>query len=91
MLSDGQEILEGRFIIQKKLGSGAFGEIYKGKTRHSWQAWAFIRTSQLDRGSERGLSKLKFPIISRFSNDLFSPFCEQLRRRRQNSSMLPKL
>ena len=34
MLSDGQEILEGRFIIQKKLGSGAFGEIYKGKTQH---------------------------------------------------------
>lgn len=35
MLSDGQEILEGRFIIQKKLGSGAFGEIYKGKyARH---------------------------------------------------------
>ena len=33
MLSDGQEILEGRFIIQKKLGSGAFGEIYKGKHR----------------------------------------------------------
>ena len=34
MLSDGQEILEGRFIIQKKLGSGAFGEIYKGKIHH---------------------------------------------------------
>lgn len=31
MLADGQEILEGRFIVHKKLGSGAFGEIYKGK------------------------------------------------------------
>ncbi len=31
MLQDGQEILEGRFQIIKKLGSGAFGEIYKGK------------------------------------------------------------
>lgn len=30
MLQDGQEILEGRFQIIKKLGSGAFGEIYKG-------------------------------------------------------------
>jgi hypothetical protein len=31
MLVENQEILEGRFKIIKKLGSGAFGEIYKGK------------------------------------------------------------
>jgi len=35
MLQDGQEILEGRFQIIKKLGSGAFGEIYKGKSPNS--------------------------------------------------------
>jgi hypothetical protein len=32
MLQEGQEILEGRFKIIKKLGSGAFGEIFKGKS-----------------------------------------------------------
>lgn len=32
MLTDGQDILEGRFKIIKKLGNGAFGEIYKGKS-----------------------------------------------------------
>ena len=31
MLTEGQEILEGRFKVIKRLGSGAFGEIYKGK------------------------------------------------------------
>jgi len=31
MLQEGQDILEGRFKIIKKLGSGAFGEIFKGK------------------------------------------------------------
>lgn len=33
MLQEGQEILEGRFKIMKKLGCGAFGEIFKGKSR----------------------------------------------------------
>ena len=35
MYQEGQEILEGRFKIIKKLGSGAFGEIFKGKQASS--------------------------------------------------------
>ena len=31
VLAEGQEILEGRFKVHRKLGAGAFGEIYKGK------------------------------------------------------------
>ena len=73
MLSDGQEILEGRFIIQKKLGSGAFGEIYKGKPQHSLLAWTFGLLSRLYERRKRGLHELKFQQNLDFSNDLFSP------------------
>ena len=42
MLSEGQEILEKRFIVSKKLGSGAFGEIYKSKERASTKIFYLI-------------------------------------------------
>ena len=32
LIDDGAEILEGKFKVIKRLGSGAFGEIYKGKS-----------------------------------------------------------
>lgn len=31
MFNEGQEILEKRYKVIKRLGGGAFGEIYKGK------------------------------------------------------------
>ena len=32
MFEEGDQILEDRYTIVKKCGSGAFGEIYKGKS-----------------------------------------------------------
>jgi hypothetical protein len=32
MFIEGQEILDKRYRVVKKLGGGAFGEIFKGKT-----------------------------------------------------------
>ena len=36
MFVEGQEILEKRYRVIKKLGGGAFGEIYKGKVFNFW-------------------------------------------------------
>jgi serine/threonine protein kinase len=38
--NEGQEILDGRFKIQKKLGSGAFGEIYKVEKKKTGESFA---------------------------------------------------
>ena len=47
MLQEGQEILEGRFKIIKKLGSGAFGEIFKGNF-HLLDSWVTFFDSTLE-------------------------------------------
>ncbi len=39
-LQEGQEILDGRFKIIKKLGSGAFGEIFKVEKKKSGEMYA---------------------------------------------------
>ena len=45
MFEEGQEILDKRYRVIKKLGGGAFGEIYKGK----WLAY-LSRDDQIDEG-----------------------------------------
>lgn len=35
LLDDGADILEGKYKVIRRLGSGAFGEIYKGKLLRS--------------------------------------------------------
>lgn len=40
MLTEGQEILEGRFKICKRLGSGAFGEIFKVEKKKTGEFYA---------------------------------------------------
>ena len=40
MLNEGQEILEGRFKIIKRLGSGAFGEIFKVEKKKTGENYA---------------------------------------------------
>jgi serine/threonine protein kinase len=42
MFIEGQEILEKRYRVIKKLGSGAFGEIYKG--RHTLNSYKLADT-----------------------------------------------
>ena len=61
MLQDGQEILEGRFQIIKKVGSGAFGEIYKGKyppTRPLSAITAKRRPALLTQTTRKNLKKV---------------------------------
>jgi len=70
MLQEGQEILEGRFKIIKKLGSGAFGEIFKGKSK----------------STPPNSSHSPFPSPLTL---VFIP--AQLRRRRLEKCLLPKL
>ena len=36
MFVEGQEILEKRYKVIKKVGGGAFGEIFRGKYKHSF-------------------------------------------------------
>ena len=40
MLKEGQEILDGRFKTIKKLGAGAFGEIFKVEKKKSGEMYA---------------------------------------------------
>ena len=61
MLQENQEILEGRFKIVKKLGSGAFGEIFKGN-HASTTAYFFSLTDVTTRSWLAGASQSTLPL-----------------------------
>jgi serine/threonine protein kinase len=48
MLADDQEILDGRFKICKRLGSGAFGEIFKVQKKKTGEFYAAKIVSNTD-------------------------------------------
>ena len=88
VLADGQEILEGRFTIQKKLGSGAFGEIYKGKQSFRLKS---ARPEFLPNLESLFWEILEYWLILIPAMLLITFLFHQSKRRRPNNSMLPRL
>lgn len=76
MFEEGQEILDKRYRVIKKLGGGAFGEIYKGMCTltHVTQA-DFLWRLHLFASFKGRLSRLKPCFLSRMSLTLPSCVC----------------
>ena len=72
MFIEGQEILDKRYRVVKKLGGGAFGEIYKGKsyslsTTHATKGGSSVRLRQ---PVQTYLSPLRYDLYRRSGSSL---------------------
>jgi len=77
MLKEGQEILDGRFKAIKKLGAGAFGEIFKVEKKKSGEMYAAKLVSNPFSFNAKPFNKkiIEFLLMPFLENSLLIVLC----------------